>query len=76
MVELEQRTNAERLQAIMKRKPEMQSITLDEAQRARFRELSLGVRELFEEQTGASGARLLRTLLAAIERAESAERQD
>jgi tripartite ATP-independent transporter DctP family solute receptor len=70
--ELQQRTNAERLERILERKPDLVTIELDEAERDAFRELARPVREVYLEQAGERGERVLDALAAAVERAREA----
>lgn len=70
LYDVQLRTNAERLERIRQRKPDMVVIELDEAQRDRFRQRALAVRETFRRAVGERGSRLLDALLAALERAE------
>lgn len=69
----QRRTNAERLELIRERKPEMEMIELDEVERQRFRERTSAVRDLFRVQAGERGTRLLDVLLAAVDRAEQGD---
>jgi len=67
--EVQREYNAERLDEMLERKPDLVTIELTDAERRAFRERSLPVRESFVEMTGESGRRVLATLLAAVERA-------
>ena len=69
--ELQRKLNAERLETIRERKPEMEIVRLSEEERGRFRERSLPVRDEFIVRTGERGAALLRTLQDAAERASA-----
>ncbi len=71
LADVQERTNAERLEQIRERKPDMAFIELDEAQRDAFRRRSASVRELFVESTGDRGRALLEALVAAVARAEA-----
>jgi TRAP-type C4-dicarboxylate transport system substrate-binding protein len=62
--------NAERLEAIKRRKPEIEIIRLDEHERERFRRASLPVRDKYVEMVGPRGAVILEQLLEEIARAE------
>jgi tripartite ATP-independent transporter DctP family solute receptor len=70
--ELQREENERRLAEILERKPEMEVIELDEAERAAFRERALGVRDAFRASAGPRGARVLDALTAAVERARAA----
>lgn len=74
--EEQRRTNAERLDTIRERKPEMVMIELDETERQLFRDRTTAVRDLFRAQVGDRGSRLLDALLAAVERAERSVPED
>jgi tripartite ATP-independent transporter DctP family solute receptor len=70
--ELQQRYNAERLETIRERKPEMELIELSEEERTLFRERSLPVRDSFVELAGPDGRAALDVLIAAINDAKRA----
>lgn len=63
---IQQRFNRKRLESIEERKPEMNVVRLDEAQRARFREAAAPMRKKFIELAGERGGQLLRTLRTAV----------
>ncbi|MEZ6018365.1 MAG: TRAP transporter substrate-binding protein DctP [Planctomycetota bacterium] len=71
--DVQRRMNAERLERIRERKPDMVMIEFDEAERERFRQLALPVRETYRAEVGERGSRLLDALLAAIERAQNGD---
>jgi TRAP-type C4-dicarboxylate transport system substrate-binding protein len=68
---IQQRYNSQRLQRMRQRKPALQSLTLDAAQRQSFRTAAAPVAETFKALAGMRGERLLGTLTAAVERAET-----
>jgi len=70
----QRRMNAERLDRIRDRKPEMMIIELGDDERRRFRTRTTAVRARFREQVGARGNQALDALLNAIERARATPR--
>lgn len=70
--EIQKEFNAERMELILERKPEL-NVTrqLTEEERTAFRDASLIVRDQFVDLVGPSGKEVLNTLLGAVERAES-----
>lgn len=68
--EVQRRYNAERIEKILQKKPDLQMIELAEEEREVFRERSLPVRDVFLEMTGESGKAVLEALVSSIERAE------
>lgn len=69
ILELQQRTNGERLQAMQERRPELRVIELDEAERTRFEALSTPVRARFIEEAGPRGEALIGELERAVQEA-------
>ena len=68
---VQRRYNQERLEIIRENKPSLNIIDdLTEAQRAKFREASMPVRDLYVEMVGPSGRKVLNALLEAVEEAE------
>ena len=68
--DVQSRTNRERLELILERKPEMSIIRLSEAEIDAFRAASESVRSSFVETVGPSGRRVLDALIAAVDRQE------
>jgi TRAP-type C4-dicarboxylate transport system substrate-binding protein len=62
IAEIEERYNRERLQVILDRKPGIEIIELDAEERARFREASRPVRDVYLEMAGPRGRELLELL--------------
>lgn len=62
--------NEARLDAMLERRPELEVVRLDEAERAAFEERAGVVREQYVDDVGPRGAALLSTFEAAIARAE------
>jgi len=71
--EVQERYNSERLE-IIRSEEALEEVRLTEAERDRFRQLSLPVREIYIEQAGARGRALLETLIRERERLEAAAR--
>jgi tripartite ATP-independent transporter DctP family solute receptor len=69
--DVERRFNRERLKTILEKKPDMQILRLDEAERARFRAKARVVRDQFVELVPEDGARVLALLEKAIDRARN-----
>jgi TRAP-type C4-dicarboxylate transport system substrate-binding protein len=63
IAEIEERYNRERLDIIRERRPEIQVIELTPEERARFREASLPVRDVYLDMAGPRGHELLELLL-------------
>ena len=74
--EVQRDVNAERLEHIRERRPEMQVVDLGPDERARFRERARRVRGQYVEMVGPRGAALLRSIEAAVERAREAPAED
>ena len=72
--EVQSRFNAERLDLIRQRKPEIRVEELTEDERARFRQASLGVRDTFVQRVGPNGQNVLNALLDAVARQEAQPR--
>lgn len=66
--EIQTRLNAERLQTILKERPALRVVTLEEGEREAFRQASLPVRDLYRRAAGPRGAALLQILLDEVER--------
>ena len=62
IAEIEERYNRERLDIIRERRPEIEVIELTAEERARFREASLPVRDVYLEMAGPRGRELLHLL--------------
>lgn len=72
--EVQERFNAERMEMILERKPELNVIpNLTDDERAAFQRASVPVREQFVALAGPPGREILEVLLEAVVRAESAE---
>ena len=63
--------NAERLEKIKERKPQVQFYYLSQEERERFRQASLTARQRYVELVGPSGAKLLQQLLHEVATAEA-----
>ena len=72
--DVQSRTNRERLDEILERKPDMDIVRLTDEEIARFREASRPVRDSFVETVGPSGRQILDALLRAVEREEARRR--
>jgi tripartite ATP-independent transporter DctP family solute receptor len=72
ILKVQRQFNAERLEKIRKRKPDLHIVTeLTPQQREAFRKASLPVREQFVEMTGPAGRRLLDRLVDAIRKCDA-----
>lgn len=73
ILDTQQAYNTERLDLIKERKPSLQIIeALTEAERQRFREASMKVRDQYAATAGPRAQQILDTLLEAVERAKTA----
>lgn len=68
---IQQRFNRQRLDTIKERKPDMNILRLDDAQRARFREAAAPIRDRYVQLAGERGQRMLQVLSAAVAHCES-----
>jgi TRAP-type C4-dicarboxylate transport system substrate-binding protein len=68
---VQQAYNAERLEKIRAKRPQMQFITLSAAEREAFRQRSLPVRQQYLALAPERGAEVLEALEAAVRRAEA-----
>ncbi len=70
---IQQRFNRERLERIRERKPDLNILHLDEAERARFRRAAAPMREEYVELAGERGQQLLETLRSAVSDCEAGQ---
>jgi tripartite ATP-independent transporter DctP family solute receptor len=75
MFEVQREFNERRLETIREKKPDMKVIELTAEERAALREASLPVREQYVEMVGPSGEKLLKQILAAVEKSEKKLRE-
>lgn len=71
---IQQRFNRERLESIQERKPELNVLRLDGAQRSAFRQAAAPMHEAYIELSGERGAQLLETLRKAVKDCEATKR--
>ena len=73
--DVQRQSNRKSLDLIRERKPDIQILRLDDAERARFRAASMSVRDRFVELAPKNGERILELFEAAVTRAEAASQK-